>query len=108
MNDGDNERVGPMLNPPHLGELIREGMEEMGWNVTGTAARLNCDRGTLSRVLNGRAGCVRKYGVGSGRDRLGNRGALDAHAGELRTGAGAPQAKCARPGRERCGRVNGD
>ena len=56
MNDGDNERVGPMLNPPHLGELIREGMEEMGWNVTGTAARLNCDRGTLSRVLNGRAG----------------------------------------------------
>ena len=56
MNDGDDERVGPMLNPPHLGELIREGMEEMGWNVTGTAARLNCDRGTLSRVLNGRAG----------------------------------------------------
>ena len=56
MNDGDNERVGPMLNPPHLGELIREGMEETGWNVTGTAARLNCDRGTLSRVLNGRAG----------------------------------------------------
>ena len=56
MNDGDDERVGPMLNPPHLGELIREGMEESGWNVTVTAARLNCDRGTLSRVLNGRAG----------------------------------------------------
>ena len=36
MNDGDDERVGPMLNPPHLGELIREGMEETGWNVTGT------------------------------------------------------------------------
>ena len=56
MNDGDDERVGPMLNPPHLGELIRDGMEETGWNVTGTAARLNCDRGTLSRVLNGKAG----------------------------------------------------
>ncbi len=56
MNDGDDERVGPMLNPPHLGELIREGMEETGWNVTEAAARLNCDRGTLSRVLNGRAG----------------------------------------------------
>ena len=56
MNDGDDVRVGPMLNPPHLGELIREGMEETGWNVTVTAARLNCDRGTLSRVLNGRAG----------------------------------------------------
>ncbi|MDE0255592.1 MAG: HigA family addiction module antitoxin [Rhodospirillaceae bacterium] len=56
MNDGDDERVGPMLNPPHLGELIREGLEETGWNVTETAARLNCDRGTLSRVLNGKAG----------------------------------------------------
>ena len=56
MTDGDDGRVGPMPNPPHLGELIREGMEETGWNVTVTAARLNCDRGTLSRVLNGRAG----------------------------------------------------
>ena len=45
-----------MLNPPHLGELIREGMEEVGWNVTETAGRLGCGRGTLSRVLNGRAG----------------------------------------------------
>ncbi len=54
--NGDDERVGPMLNPPHLGELIREGLEETGWNVTETAARLNCDRGTLSRVLNGKAG----------------------------------------------------
>ncbi len=56
MNDSDDERVGPMLNPPHLGELIREGMEETGWSVTGMAAHLKCDRGTLSRVLNGRAG----------------------------------------------------
>ena len=45
-----------MLNPPHLGELIREAMEEVGWNVTETADRLGCDRSTLSRVLNGRAG----------------------------------------------------
>ena len=56
MNDGNGKRVGPMPNPPHLGELIREGIDETGWSVTGTAARLNCDRGTLSRVLNGRAG----------------------------------------------------
>ena len=56
MNESNGERVGPMLNPPHLGELIRESMEELGWNVTETAARLNCERGTLSRVLNGRAG----------------------------------------------------
>ena len=37
MNEKSSERVGPMLNPPHLGELIRENMEEVGWNVTETA-----------------------------------------------------------------------
>ena len=52
----DSERIGAILNPPHLGELIRESMDEVGWSVTETAARLACDRGTLSRVLNGRAG----------------------------------------------------
>ena len=56
MNDRDSKRVGPMLNPPHLGELIRESMEAAGWNVTETAAHLGCERGTLSRLLNGRAG----------------------------------------------------
>ena len=56
VNDRDNKRAGPMLNPPHLGELIRESMEETGWNVTETAKRLGCERVTLSRLLNGRAG----------------------------------------------------
>ena len=56
MSDDDGDRVGSMLNPPHLGELIRESMEEVGWNVTETAGRLGCERGTLSRLLNGRAG----------------------------------------------------
>ena len=56
MSDDDGGRVGPMLNPPHLGELIRESMEEVGWTVTETARRLGCERGTLSRLLNGRAG----------------------------------------------------
>ena len=56
MSTGDVERLGPMLKPPHLGELIRESMEDMGWNVTHTAARLHCERGTLSRLLNGKAG----------------------------------------------------
>ena len=56
MNNTDSDRVGPMLNPPHLGELIRESMDEVGWNVTETAARLGCERGTLSRLLNGKAG----------------------------------------------------
>ena len=31
MNENRSERVGSMLNPPHLGELIRENMEEAGW-----------------------------------------------------------------------------
>ncbi len=56
MNDIASERVGSMLNPPHLGELLRESMEDVGWNVTETAARLGCKRGTLSRLLNGKAG----------------------------------------------------
>ena len=56
MNDIAGERVGPMLNPPHLGELIRESMDDVGWNVTETAAHLGCERGTLSRLLNGRTG----------------------------------------------------
>ena len=45
-----------MRNPPHLGELVRESMDDVGWNVTETAARLRCERGTLSRLLNGKAG----------------------------------------------------
>ena len=56
MNDIANDRVGPMQSPPHLGELIRESMDDEGWNVTETAARLGCERGTLSRLLNGKAG----------------------------------------------------
>ena len=56
VKDRDSERAGPMLNPPHLGELIRESMEETGWNVTETAKRLGCERVTLSRLLNGKAG----------------------------------------------------
>ena len=56
MNDIASDRVGPMQNPPHLGELIRESMDDVGWNVTETAARLGCERGTLSRLVNGKAG----------------------------------------------------
>ena len=56
MNDIASGHVGPMLNPPHLGELVRESMDDAGWTVTGTAARLGCTRGTLSRLLNGNGG----------------------------------------------------
>ena len=55
-----------MLNPPHLDELIRESMEEVGWNVTETAIRLGCDRGTLSRLLNGKAGVSTNWHKHSG------------------------------------------
>ena len=44
-----------MRNPLHLGELIRESMEEVGWNVTETAIPLGCERERLSRLLNGKA-----------------------------------------------------
>ena len=56
MGHDEGRRARPMLNPPHLGELIRESMAETGWNVTDTAVHLGCDRGRLSRVLNGKAG----------------------------------------------------
>ena len=56
MVGNDHERARPTLNPPHLGELICESMKEAGWTVGETASRLRCERGTLSRVLNGRAG----------------------------------------------------
>lgn len=53
MNVTDSERISPMLNPPHLGELIRESMEQVGWSLTETATHLGCKRGTLSRLLDG-------------------------------------------------------
>ncbi len=56
MNDAGGGSARSMFHPPHLGELIRESMDEVGWNVTKTAARLGCERGTLSRVLNEEAG----------------------------------------------------
>lgn len=56
MNDSASDRAGPMADPPHPGDLIRESMDDAGWNVTETAARLGCARGTLSRLLNGWAG----------------------------------------------------
>jgi len=31
-------------------------MDDAGWNVTETAVRPGCERGTLSRLLNGKAG----------------------------------------------------
>ena len=61
MNGAGGARMGAMLNPPHLGELIRESMDDVGWSVTQTAARLGCERGTLSRLLNARRACRRTW-----------------------------------------------
>lgn len=33
MDDIADHGVGPMMNPPHLGELIRKSMEADGQNV---------------------------------------------------------------------------
>lgn len=33
-----------MLNQPLLGELIRESMNNVGWNATETAERLGCQQ----------------------------------------------------------------
>ena len=55
MNDSANDRAGSMRNPPLLGEHIRESVDDVCWTVTETAARLGCERGTLSRLLNGKA-----------------------------------------------------
>ncbi|MDD9991206.1 MAG: hypothetical protein OXP75_05370 [Rhodospirillales bacterium] len=56
MNDIVGDRVGPMLNPAHVGELVREGKDRVDWNVIETAARLRCERGTLLRLRNENAG----------------------------------------------------
>lgn len=47
----------------HPGELVREKMAEAGWSIIETAARLGCERGTLSRLLNGRAGVSAKMAL---------------------------------------------
>ena len=95
MNDITNDRVGPMQNPPHLGELIRESMDDVGWNVTedGGVARLRARNAVSPPERQG--GSVRKHGVGAGGHRLGDRRALDADAGRAtsllaRAGTGSP------------------
>ena len=55
MNDIADDRVGPMLNQPHLGEMIWVSMGDAFWMVTETATRLGCERGRV-RLLNGKAG----------------------------------------------------
>ena len=105
MNDMTSDRVGPMQNPPHLGELIRERMDEMGWSVTETAERLGCERGTLARLLNGKAGVSANMALALEDIGWGRRRSLDADAGELRAGAGAPRPDLRRAERDLAARM---
>ena len=46
-----------MHNPPHPGEVLRDGVfQDSGITVTDFAARIGVTRVALSRVLNGKAG----------------------------------------------------
>ena len=80
----DDEPVRPMPRLPHLGDLIPESIEEVGWTMGETAARLKCGRGTLSRCPERQVGSVREDGPGEFRKFL-NRvdesvpAALDVH-----------------------------
>lgn len=47
---------GEMFNPPHPGEVLKEmHLDPLGLTVTEAARRLNIDRKTLSRVINGQS-----------------------------------------------------
>ena len=83
MSDIASDCVGTMRNPPHLGELIRESMDDAGWDVTETVARLRVRKFVAPAERQG--GRVGEHGARAGGDRLGHRQALDADAGELRT-----------------------
>lgn len=51
------KRVGPMHNPPHPGEVLREDvLAPLGISVTLAAQHLGVTRKTLSELLNGRSG----------------------------------------------------
>ena len=89
----------------HLGELIRESMDDVGWNVTETAERLGCERGTLSRLLNGKAGVSAAMALALEDIGWGTAGSLDADAGELRASASAPGQGCSRTARGRAARM---
>ncbi len=45
-----------MFNPPHPGEVLRDGVMVEGVTVTGLAKQLGVTRVALSRVLNSHAG----------------------------------------------------
>lgn len=52
-----------MHNPPHPGEILRDGVIDAGVSVTDFAGRLGVNRVTLSRLLNGQSGVSAEMAV---------------------------------------------
>ena len=52
-----------MYDPPHPGEIIKEALDNIPISVTAFAAHIGVARGTLSRVLNGRAGITPEMSI---------------------------------------------
>lgn len=52
-----------MFNPPHPGEVLKDGVIDAGVSITELADRLGVDRVTLSRLLNGKAGVSAEMAV---------------------------------------------
>jgi addiction module HigA family antidote len=74
-----------MFNPPHPGEVLRDGVfNDTGITVTDFASRLGVTRVTLSRVLNGKSGISAEMALrlatalgGSAESWLGMQGSYD-------------------------------
>jgi antitoxin HigA-1 len=52
-----------MYDPPHPGGIIKEALENIPISVTDFAAHIGVARGTLSRVLNERAGITAEMSI---------------------------------------------
>ncbi len=52
-----------MYNPPHPGGIVKEALESIPISVTAFAAYIGVARGTLSRVLNERAGITPEMSI---------------------------------------------
>ena len=79
-----------MVNPPHLCELIRESLEDVGWSVAETATQLGCEQGTSYRTrhLNGKAGGSVNMTLALERIGWGTT-SLDANTGEILSCSGS-------------------
>jgi addiction module HigA family antidote len=52
-----------MYNPPHPGRILKEALKNTPISVTDFAAHIGVARGTLSRVLNRRAGITPEMSI---------------------------------------------